>query len=145
MAIIKYSPKLPINLLEDSSIESITESLENTKQKLKTLILTNPGEKLMDRNFGVGVRKYLFETIREGNYLNFSKNDVNENVRRESILEIELQNIITRNVNNYLQEVSDVVVKVNESTEILNTINIVIYYRFNGFYQDSIEISIPGI
>ncbi len=30
-------------------------------QNLKMLILTNPGEKVMDPNFGVGMRKFLFE------------------------------------------------------------------------------------
>ena len=30
-------------------------------QNLKMLILTNPGERIMDPNFGVGLRKFLFE------------------------------------------------------------------------------------
>ena len=31
------------------------------KQNLKMLILTIPGERIMDPNFGVGLRRYLFE------------------------------------------------------------------------------------
>ena len=31
------------------------------KQNLKMLVLTIPGERIMDPNFGVGLRKYLFE------------------------------------------------------------------------------------
>jgi phage baseplate assembly protein W len=31
------------------------------KQNLKMLMLTNPGERMMDTNFGVGIRQYLFE------------------------------------------------------------------------------------
>ena len=34
---------------------------ENTQQNLKNLILTAPGEKVMDPDFGVGLRNYLFE------------------------------------------------------------------------------------
>jgi len=30
-------------------------------QNLKMLILTNPGERMMDTSFGVGLRNYLFE------------------------------------------------------------------------------------
>ena len=31
------------------------------KQNLKNLLMTIPGERMMDPNFGVGLRKYLFE------------------------------------------------------------------------------------
>ena len=30
-------------------------------QNLKMVVLTSPGERIMDINFGVGMRKYLFE------------------------------------------------------------------------------------
>ena len=43
----------PYNLITDF------ESLAT--QNLKMLVLTNPGERMMDPNFGVGLRKYLFE------------------------------------------------------------------------------------
>ena len=36
------------------------------KQNLKMLILTNPGERVMDPEFGVGIQRYLF--------LNYSEN-----------------------------------------------------------------------
>tara|TARA_R100001132_G_C3261233_1_gene85293 strand:+ start:134 stop:529 length:396 start_codon:yes stop_codon:yes gene_type:complete len=32
-----------------------------SRQNLKMLLLTNPGERIMDPNFGVGIRKYLFD------------------------------------------------------------------------------------
>jgi hypothetical protein len=31
------------------------------KQNVKMLLLTSPGERLMDNNFGVGLKNYLFE------------------------------------------------------------------------------------
>ena len=30
-------------------------------QNLKMLVLTNPGERMMDPNFGVGIRQFIFE------------------------------------------------------------------------------------
>jgi phage baseplate assembly protein W len=35
----------------------------NVKQNLKMLLLTNPGERVFDPNFGVGIRQYLFEMV----------------------------------------------------------------------------------
>jgi len=35
-----------------------------SRQNLKMLLLTNPGERIMDPNFGVGVRTYLFDPER---------------------------------------------------------------------------------
>lgn len=32
------------------------------RQNLKNLVLTIPGERMMDTNFGVGIQRYLFET-----------------------------------------------------------------------------------
>jgi len=43
----------PYNLITDF------ESLAS--QNLKMLILTNPGERMMNTNFGVGLRKYFFQ------------------------------------------------------------------------------------
>ena len=31
------------------------------RQNLKMIVLTNPGERMMDPDFGVGIRQYLFE------------------------------------------------------------------------------------
>lgn len=39
----------------------ITDHLSLAKQNLKMLVLTSPGERMMDINFGVGLRNYLFE------------------------------------------------------------------------------------
>ena len=52
------APLLPI---ESSRFELITDYPTLVKQNLKMLILTTPGERVMDINFGVGLRRYLFE------------------------------------------------------------------------------------
>ncbi len=58
-----FSPKLP--LLHDKTgdgLYGLNKTLSDTvKQNLKMLILTNPGERIMDSNFGVGIRRFIFE------------------------------------------------------------------------------------
>ena len=55
------SPKLPINRdLEDGYALTKTYQ-EMISQNLKNLLLTNPGERMMDPEFGVGMKRYLFE------------------------------------------------------------------------------------
>ena len=46
----------------------ITDFTTLAKQNLKMLVLTTPGEKMMDINFGVGLRQYLFEQVDSGVY-----------------------------------------------------------------------------
>lgn len=58
---MSYAPKLPLVIDETNNFKYITNALENAKQKLKMIILTNPGEKIMSPRFGIGVYKYLFE------------------------------------------------------------------------------------
>jgi phage baseplate assembly protein W len=35
-------------------------ALDSLKQDLKMLFLTNPGERMMDPNYGIGLRRFLF-------------------------------------------------------------------------------------
>jgi phage baseplate assembly protein W len=56
------SPKLPLVTSNKDGVYSLTKTVtEALSLDLKMIILTNPGEKLMDINFGVGLRKFLFE------------------------------------------------------------------------------------
>lgn len=56
-----FSPKLPLTLDVDDGY-ALTKGLkELAKQNFKNLVLTSPGERIMDPEFGVGIRSYLFE------------------------------------------------------------------------------------
>ena len=55
------APKLPIKFTKQGTPLNTLTLKENTQQNLKNLILTSPGERVMDSNFGVGLRRYLFE------------------------------------------------------------------------------------
>ena len=56
------SPKLPLVTDPADGPYLLTKTVaEATKQNLKNLILTQPGERVMDPFFGVGIRSFLFE------------------------------------------------------------------------------------
>lgn len=54
-------PKLPISFTKESTPLNTQTITENTKQNMKNLLLTSPGERIMDIDFGVGLRRFLFE------------------------------------------------------------------------------------
>ena len=56
------SPKLPlVRTAADGPYGLNKTFLETTKQNFKNLLLTIPGERIMDLNFGIGLKRYLFE------------------------------------------------------------------------------------
>ena len=56
------SPKLPLIVTHTDGTYGLTKSVEEALiQDLKMIILTNPGEKIMDPSFGVGLKRFLFE------------------------------------------------------------------------------------
>jgi hypothetical protein len=55
------SPKLPLALDEQDGYALNKTYKEMVSQNLKMLILTVPGERMMDPLFGVGLKRYLFE------------------------------------------------------------------------------------
>ena len=56
-----YSPKLPLYVDTEGSYALNKNVIAAIKQNLKMVVLTNPGERVMIPDFGVGIRRYLFE------------------------------------------------------------------------------------
>lgn len=54
---------------------------ELVKQNLRHLLLTNPGERIMDPLFGVGIKRYLFEQNLESTY-KLLKTDIQKQVKK---------------------------------------------------------------
>tara|TARA_R110002020_G_scaffold138544_2_gene308690 strand:+ start:241 stop:654 length:414 start_codon:yes stop_codon:yes gene_type:complete len=64
-SVIGISPKLPLRLIGKSGFLMNTLYPEMVKQNMKNLVLTIPGERMMDINFGVGLHRFLFESQTE--------------------------------------------------------------------------------
>lgn len=61
MVFTGFSPSLPLKKVKSQGIILNQTIIEVVKQNLKTILLTVPGERIMDMNFGVGLKKFLFE------------------------------------------------------------------------------------
>jgi len=57
------SPKLPLTKHPIDGYELNKDYIDLVKQNLKMVLLTAPGERIMEPDFGVGLRNYLFENI----------------------------------------------------------------------------------
>ena len=56
-----YQPNYPLKYTDiDGPYQSIKNIKDTIKQNVKMVVLTSPGERVMDPSFGVGIRKYLF-------------------------------------------------------------------------------------
>ena len=61
------SPKIPLTIDDLDGHYSLTKTVkEAIKQNFRNLMFTIPGERVMDINFGVGLRRYLFENFDNG-------------------------------------------------------------------------------
>jgi len=66
-------PKLPLILgTEDGTYQLIKTYKNLVSQNFKNLLLTSPGERMMDPHFGVGIRNFLFENDSEFLYSEIS-------------------------------------------------------------------------
>ena len=58
------SPKIPLLVDAIDGHYGLNKTIHQAvQQNLKNLILTQKGERIMDSNFGVGLRNFLFENI----------------------------------------------------------------------------------
>jgi phage baseplate assembly protein W len=58
---IGYGASLPLHTTTEDGPYALLKTMESVaSQNLKNLVLTSPGERVMDNKFGVGIRNYLF-------------------------------------------------------------------------------------
>lgn len=62
------SPKLPLSKDPSDGYTLNKDYSEMITQNLKMLLLTAPGERMMEPSFGVGLRNYLFENNSTSTY-----------------------------------------------------------------------------
>ena len=56
-----YGPKWPLSQGNHDTFELYDDVKQQISFYLKNLLLTSPGENLSDPNYGVGLRRYMFE------------------------------------------------------------------------------------
>ena len=62
------SVSLPLTIDSGDGFTMIKQIKPLIKQNLKMLLLTNPGERVMEPDFGVGLNQYLFEYFTQSTY-----------------------------------------------------------------------------
>ena len=75
------SPKLPIRRDSTHGYALTRTYTEMVLQNFKNLVLTNPGERIMDPDFGVGLKRYLFENTSPSLYGRIAS-DIESQARR---------------------------------------------------------------
>jgi hypothetical protein len=73
--------KLPITRSDIHGYTMIGDFHTLIRQNLKMLILTNPGERVMMPDFGVGIQTYLFQNFNELTYTQI-ENDIRDQVSK---------------------------------------------------------------
>jgi hypothetical protein len=79
MSSLSVALPLRIDSVDGFKMNKSLKSL--VKQNLKMLLLTAPGERIMDPDFGVGVRRYLFEGFNQTVYAEIDAR-IREQVKR---------------------------------------------------------------
>jgi phage baseplate assembly protein W len=80
---------LPFNA--NGVFRSTYQSKDAVKVNLVNYLLTNPGERIANPDFGAGLRAFVFEQITEGN-LEFLEDKIEEDIRN-NIPNVDLQNV----------------------------------------------------
>ena len=72
-----FTPRLPLVRGKSFDYDYIDQTSELVKQNIKNLLLTIPGERVMDPEFGIGVTTFLFEEV------SMVKRELKERVRNQ--------------------------------------------------------------
>jgi phage baseplate assembly protein W len=86
--------KLPLTLDGTDGFGMIKAIRQMVKQNLKMIILTNPGERIMEPEFGVGIKQYLFQNFSDNVYA-----EIDNKIREQ--ISIYMPNVSIREVNFY--------------------------------------------
>ena len=98
------APQLPLTRDNEDGYALIKNYNDLVTQNLKMLVLTAPGERMMDPEFGVGARHYLFENMLPSTFENFKSRLLAQQKRYLPYLTIESVDYATSEINRQLQE-----------------------------------------
>jgi phage baseplate assembly protein W len=120
--------RIPVAPDERGTIGTIEDYEESVKQQLKNIILTNPGERIYDSNYGVGIRLILFDQKTQFT-LSELKARINAQIARYAPY-VELQDVAVTSI---------------EEDE--NAISVKIFYSIRSIdnYSDSLELNFNNV
>lgn len=115
-----YSIKLPFQYDPSDGPYRTTKTIKETiSQNLRTLFMTNPGERIMNIDFGIGIRQFLFE--------NFTPELLDR-----------LEEKIRTQISKYIKGVVVNTIKVSQVQEQPNGIEILLNYSIPGISSSTI-------
>tara|TARA_Y100000034_G_C6769901_1_gene343424 strand:+ start:290 stop:682 length:393 start_codon:yes stop_codon:yes gene_type:complete len=83
------APKLPLTVGSiDGPYRLIQSHVELVRQNFKMLMLTNPGERMMNPDYGVGLKHYLFELNDGSTYADINQKIVEQTRQYMSFVQI---------------------------------------------------------
>ena len=129
------SPKLPLYIDPVDGIALNKTLKQMTRQNLKMIILTSPGERIMHPKFGVGLRRYLFMNNTQSTLSDISRK-IEQQVRTY------LPSVSIRSIK-FLSENGDEIRSSFESSSSSNYVKLVIDYEIpSAFVSDTLDIKV---
>jgi len=136
------APRLPIHRDSESGIALTQTISENTRQNLKMLLLTSPGERIMHIDYGVGIRRMLFEP--KGTVIRLLNSRIRSQVKTYmpyvTIIDLEIHTEDEGNLSGFLKSISRGI----GTGMISNTLGLAIKYRINRAATDDWIIIATG-
>tara|TARA_Y100000592_G_C5473855_1_gene321064 strand:+ start:929 stop:1327 length:399 start_codon:yes stop_codon:yes gene_type:complete len=88
---VGFDAALPLEKDDNDGFYGLTKTIkENTRQKIKMLMLTSPGERIMIPDYGVGLKKFLFENTPEFDIFSRIKEQVTTYLPEISIISLQI-------------------------------------------------------
>ena len=129
------SPKLPLYIDPVDGIALNKTLKQMTRQNLKMIILTSPGERIMHPKFGVGLRRYLFM-----NNTQSTLSDINRKIEEQ--VRTYLPNVRIRSIK-FLSENGEEIRSSFENSSSSNYIKLVLDYEIpSAFVSDTLDIKV---
>ena len=129
------SPKLPLHIDQIDGYGLTKNFKQVAAQNLKMVVMTNPGERIMIPEFGVGIKTYLFENATSTVFEN-----IEEKIRQQVRIYLPYMTI---EAINFLSEKSDFSEAPIEPSSLSNYVRIQIKYRIPSlFISDTLSLEI---
>jgi len=129
------SPKLPLYIDPVDGIALNKTLKQMTRQNLKMIILTSPGERIMHPKFGVGLRRYLFM-----NNTSRTLSDISRKIEQQ--VRTYLPSVNIRSIK-FLSENGEEIRSSFESSSSSNYVKLVLNYEIpSAFVSDALEIKV---